>query len=138
MRMCRKTPTCMLLMLALTVFPTAARTLGTKSPLKGMELRVRVQGDTSRLPDFVVSLRREFAERGMNIQLVEHGEDFDYNIVLAQESSIGGAAATVIVLDKSCDFVASVVRSGRFSGKGAFNASAKELAKKIAALRGIQ
>ena len=35
-------------------------------------------------------------------------------------------------------FVTSVVRSGRLSGKGAFNAAAKELAKKIATLRGVK
>src|SRR5579859_5537100 len=115
MKQFKESKTRLLLALVLAVLPTAARTQVTKPPFIGTELRVRVQGDTSRLPDFVVSLRREFAEHGMNIQLTEHGEDFDYNIVLAQESSIGGAAATVIVLDKSCDFVASVVRSGRFS-----------------------
>ena len=47
---------------------------------------------------------------------------------------MGGAAASVIVLDKKGLFVASVVRSGRWSGKGALNAVAKELAKKLAVL----
>jgi len=126
------------LALMLTLVPKAAFAQSVPSPTTASLLKILVQGDTSRLPDFVVSLRREFGQRGMNIQLVEHGEGFDYNIVIAQESSLGGAAAAVIVLDKNCTFVASVVRSGRVSGKGAFNASAKELAKKIAALRGIQ
>lgn len=126
------------LVLLLTLFPDAASAQNVPPDLTAIPLRILVQGDTSRLPDFVVSLRREFGKRGMNIQLIEHGERFDYNIVIAQESSIGGAAAAVVVLDKNCIFVASVVRSGRVSGKGAFNASAKELAKKVAALRGIQ
>lgn len=56
-------------------------------------------------------------------------------MVLAQETSVGGAASAVIALDKDCTFVASVVRSGRFTGKGALNASAKEVAKKMAVLR---
>ncbi|MGH9200702.1 MAG: hypothetical protein ACRD2A_05645 [Vicinamibacterales bacterium] len=102
-----------------------------------LSVRVFVQGDTSRLPDFVDSLRREFSGHGMSMILVERNGEFDYNIVLAQESSIGGAAAAVIVLDRGAGFVTSVVRSGRLSGKGAFNASAKELAKKIAILRGV-
>jgi hypothetical protein len=56
-------------------------------------------------------------------------------IVVAQESSVSGAAAAVIALDSKGLFVASVVRSGRWSGKGAFNASAKELTKKLSSLR---
>lgn len=100
-------------------------------------LRVVVQGDTARLPDFVENLRREFAERGMALSLVNRDTDHDYNIVLAQESSLGGAAAAVVVLDAKAVFVTSVVRSGRATAKGAFNATAKELAKKIAILRGV-
>jgi hypothetical protein len=102
-----------------------------------LQLNVIVQGDTSRLPDFVQSMREAFAERGMKVNLVERGAEYDYNILLAQESSLSGAAASVTVLDRNCTFVASVVRSERWSGKGAFNASAKELAKKIAILKGV-
>lgn len=99
-------------------------------------LRVWVQGDTSRLPDFVESCKREFAERKIDLQIARSDEIFDYNIVVVQESSIGGAAGAVVVLDHRGQFVASVVRSGRWSGKGALNASAKELAKKVAILTG--
>lgn len=98
-------------------------------------VKVFAQGDSSRLPDFIESCKREFKESGMNLQLVRPEESYDYNIVIAQESSLGGAAAAVIALDGKGLFVASVVRSGRMSGKGAFNASAKELAKKLAVLR---
>jgi hypothetical protein len=103
-----------------------------------LELRIFVQGDSAGLPDFVESLRREFGARGITARLIERGGDYEYNIVLAQESALGGAAAAVVVLDRAGGFVTSVVRSGRFSGKGAFNASAKELAKKIAILRGVK
>jgi len=99
-------------------------------------VRIFAQGDSSRLPDFVESCKREFAERGMRLQLVRPEEGYDYNVVVAEESSVSGAAAAVIALDSKGLFVASVVRSGRWSGKGAFNASAKELAKKLSALRG--
>jgi hypothetical protein len=98
-------------------------------------VRVFVQGDSSRLPDFVESCKKEFSGHGMKLQLARPDESYDYNIVVAQESSVGGAAAAVIALDNKGLFVASVVRSGRMSGKGAFNASAKELTKKLAALR---
>ena len=73
----------------------------------------------------------------MKLTLVERGAEFDYNVVIVQESSISGAAAAIIVLDRTSSFVASVVRSGRWTGKGAFNASTKELAKKIPLLKGI-
>lgn len=98
-------------------------------------VKVFAQGDSSRLPDFIESCKREFRENKMNLQLVRPDEGYDYNIVVAQESSVSGAAAAVIALDGKGLFVASVVRSGRWTGKGAFNASAKELAKKIALLR---
>jgi len=99
-------------------------------------VRVLAQGDSSRLPDFIEVCKREFSEHGMTLQLVRPDESYDYNIVVAQESSLwGGAAAAVVALDNKGLFVASVVRSGRVSGKGAFNASAKELAQKIALLR---
>jgi len=98
-------------------------------------VKVFAQGDSSRLPNFIESCKREFKEKGMDLKLVRPDEGYDYNIVVAQESSVSGAAAAVIALDGKGLFVASVVRSGRWSGKGAFNASAKELAKKIALLR---
>jgi hypothetical protein len=98
-------------------------------------VKVFAQGDSSRLPDFIESCKREFKGKGMDLQLVRPDEGYDYNIVVAQESSVSGAAASVIVLDNKGLFVASVVRSGRWSGKGAFNASSKELAKKISLLR---
>ncbi len=127
-----------LVWLLLGLFSVSHFSQSANSRATSIELRVFVQGDTSRLPNFVESMRREFGEQGMRVELVERGIEFDYNIVLAQESSMGGAAAAVVVLDKGCNFVASVVRSGRLSGKGALNASAKELAKKIALLRGVK
>jgi len=103
---------------------------------KGQDtVRIFAQGDSSRLPDLIESCKREFSEHGMKLQLVRSGEPYDYNLVVAQESSISGAAAALLALDSKGIFVASVVRSGRWSGKGAFNASAKELAKKISLLR---
>lgn len=105
-------------------------------PPTSATLKITVQGDTSRLPDFIASLRREFAERSVNIDVVSKSGGWEYDVVVAQETTFGSAAAAVIVLDRDCNLVASVVRSGRFSGKGALNACAKELAKKIVALRG--
>ena len=93
-----------------------------------------MQGDSSRLTDFVEECQREFASHKLKLQLVPFDSDFQYNIVIAQESSMAGAAAAVIAVDKKGLFLASVVRSGRMSGKGALNASAKELAKKLAVL----
>ena len=107
--------------------------LGQSTP-ETKTVRVYVQGDSSRLADFVEQCKREFADHKLSLQLVPFDGDFQYNVVIAQESSIGGAAAAVIALDRKGIFVASVVRTGRMSGKGALNASAKELAKKLAIL----
>ncbi len=100
----------------------------------GATIRVFVQGDSSRLADFAESCKREFANRGLKLQLVPSDGDYQYNVIIAQESSVSGAASAVIALDRKGVLVASVVRSGRLSGKGALNASAKELAKKLAVL----
>lgn len=93
-----------------------------------------VQGDSSLLPNFVEECKREFAKQGLSLQLTSFDEGFQYNIVIAQESTFGSAAAAAIVIDKKGRFIASVVRSGRMSGNGALNATAKELAKKLAVL----
>jgi hypothetical protein len=93
---------------------------------------VHMQGDSSRLANFVEEFQREFSNHRLKLQLVQFDRDFQYNIVIAQESSVGDTAAAVIALDKKGLFVASVVRSGRMSGNGALNACAKELAKKLA------
>ena len=93
-----------------------------------------MQGDSSRLADFVEECQREFPNHGLKLEIVSFDSDFQYNIVVAQESAMGGAAASVIALDKKGLFVASVVRWDRWSGKGAPNAVAKELAKKLAVL----
>lgn len=97
-------------------------------------VRAFVQGDSNLLVDFVDQCQREFADHGLKLQTVPFDGNYDYNIVIAQESTLGSAAASVVVLDKKGLFVTSVVRSGRLSGKGALNAVAKELAKKIAVL----
>lgn len=120
-----------LVVLVLLTISTIAAAQSSTTP---KPVSVFVQGDTSRLADFVESCQREFADRGLKLQLVSSDAEFQYNVVIAQESSVSGAAAAVVALDRRGVFVASVVRSGRMSGKGALNASAKELAKKLATL----
>lgn len=108
----------------------------TPSPPRHSAIRVFLQGDTSRLSDFAESCQREFAQRNIDFKIARSDEQYDFNFIVVQESSMSGAAGAVIVLDRKGIFVASVVRSGRWSGKGALNASAKETAKKVAVLMG--
>ncbi len=61
-------------------------------------IRAFVQGDSSRLADFVERCQHEFPNHGLRFQGVPFDGDFDYNIIITQESSLGGAAASVIVL----------------------------------------
>jgi hypothetical protein len=99
-------------------------------------IRASVQGETNLSAPFVEAFRRELAEERLRLEIVPRShEALDYNIVLAQETGMSGAAAAVIALDPDGDVVASVVRSGRLSGKGAMNACTKEIAKKIATLK---
>jgi hypothetical protein len=97
-------------------------------------VKVYVQGDTSGVALFVEASRREFAKHGMTFQPVPFEGDFEYNIVIAQELEFKEATASVVVLDRKGLLLTSVVRSGRLSGKSAFNATARELAKKMAVL----
>ena len=124
---------CLVVLLAVVYcLPSISQNMSSAAPHS--VLRVWVQGDTSRLSDFVESCKREFGERNIDLQIARSDETFDYNIVVVQESSVSGAAGAVVVLNQKGQFVASVVRSGRWSGKGALNASAKELVKKMAIL----
>jgi hypothetical protein len=79
---------------------------------------VFVQGDTSRLADFVESCRREFADRGLKLQLVSSDGEFQYNVVIAQESSVSGAAAAVVALDRKGVFCRVRCAVGENVGKG--------------------
>ena len=102
----------------------------------GIPVRVSVQGETNLAPQFVQTLKQEGRAAGLDVSVVERSTDqIDYRILLAQESTIGSAAAAVIVLDRDGNIAASVVRSGRLSGKGAINACTKEVVKKIAILK---
>jgi hypothetical protein len=94
------------------------------------------QGETNLRTDFIQQLKREGTELGLTIQVVERSNTArEFEVILAQESSMGGAAAAAIVLDRDGVVVTSVVRSGRLSAKGSMNACAKEIAKKLAVLR---
>ena len=44
-------------------------------------VRVFAQGDSSRLPNFIESCKKEFNDNGMILQLVRPDEGYDYNIV---------------------------------------------------------
>jgi hypothetical protein len=126
------TPKDLLVLLFVLSLPLNSQTgESTRAP---SVLKVWIQGDTSRLADFVGSCKQAFQEQGVDFQVASADSAFDYNVVVVQESSISGASGAVIALDGKGRFVASVVRSGRWTGKGALNASAKELAKKIVIL----
>lgn len=117
--------------------PRPGQKTTTPPPASGTQkvIKIFVQGDSSRMPDFIEECQKEFATQGLKLQVVNTiTEDYKYNVILAQETTYAGAAAGVIALDKKGVFVASVVRSGRVSGKSALNSASKELAKKIEVL----
>jgi hypothetical protein len=81
-------------------------------------VKVYVQGETRGVALFVDASQREFAKHGMKFQPVPSEGDFEYNIVIAQELEWKEATASVVVLDRRGFLLASVVRSGRWSGRG--------------------
>ncbi|HEX2594739.1 MAG TPA: hypothetical protein VHL34_24765 [Rhizomicrobium sp.] len=99
-------------------------------------LTVAVVGESNLKAKFIESLRESASGERVQIDIKPRTDaTLDYTVIIAQESSLGGAAAAVIAMDKAGDVAASVVRSGRMSGKGALNACAKELIKKLKVLR---
>ena len=99
-------------------------------------VRVAVQGENNLVPNFIAAFKSESRDLGIVVDVVNRGDAaLDYNIVIAQESTVGSAAAAIVALSPAGDLVMSVVRSGRFSGHGAINACAKELAKNIAVFK---
>ncbi len=125
------------LMLAAAVLQPGGWSQQASTPKAPALVKVTVQGASNLLADFIKNMEREFDKQGMKLELVQRGGASDYNIIVSQDSSFEGAAAAVIALDKNCNLIASVIKADRLSGKGALNASAKELAKKIAVLRKI-
>jgi hypothetical protein len=98
-------------------------------------LRIAVTGESNLRTKFVESMKDAGRDFGLSVEIIpKSDEGRNYTIIIAQESSLGGAAAAVIALDRDGEVAASVVRSGRLSGSGAMNACAKELAKKLAVL----
>jgi hypothetical protein len=99
-------------------------------------LRVSIQGETNQLTSFVEDFKAASSLLGLRVEIVpRRSAGIDFQIIIAQETSLSGSASAVIALDPNGDLSASVVRSGRLTAGGALNACAKELAKKIAVLR---
>lgn len=107
----------------------------TPAPSQRISLRrtvaALIQGDWTD-EDFVAELRSAFAAEGIDLQAVERGTPYDYNIILTREKTSTGPAAAVVVLDSSGKLLVSAARSG-FRSKGAASGAAEEAAKKFAA-----
>lgn len=95
---------------------------------------IAVTGESNLRLNFVDQLRSAAKDAGIVFELATRDDNPTYTLIIAQETTLGTAAAAVIALDKSGEVSFSVVRSGRLSGKGALNACAKETAKKLAVL----
>lgn len=123
------------LIVAITLFGSFVLPLGVFAD-GSATLHVAVVGETDLKTAFISSIREAARAESMEVAVVPRNDaDLDYTLIVAQESSIGGAAAAVIALDKAGDVAASVVRSGRLSGRGAINACAKEMIKKLDIIR---
>jgi len=92
-------------------------------------MRLYVQGDPNRLADFIRVLRGELRVAGIDVEVVQRGEPYDYNVVFVQTE----AEAAAIALDREGVLVASAVDSA-IRAKGATEGSARALAKRITAI----
>lgn len=121
--------------LMLAVCLASFSTVGLSQSGAPPTVSIVIRGETNLRASLVEALRSEANSAGLDLRVVDWRTPHDYTVILAQETSMAGAAAAVIALDADQEVVASVVRSGRLSGKGAMNACAKELVKRLVALR---
>jgi hypothetical protein len=110
--------------------PATARTIAPAPAIARRELRLSVSGDAKHAADAIAALRTELQAAGVRGTVVQPGDTYDYRIVFAEGDRNAGAA---IAIDASGNVVATAVRAG-FTEKGAAEASARDLAKKLIAL----
>jgi ABC-type sugar transport system substrate-binding protein len=134
-----KVPRCLLALLGVLALSSQLSAgildIQAQAPPPTTAIAISVIGESNLKTDFVDALKEAAKEVGLKFEIVPRTDESRmFTFAIAQESTLGSAAAAVIVLDRSGDVAMSVVRSGRFSAKGAFNACAKELVKKLASL----
>lgn len=91
--------------------------------------RLFVQGDFNRLADFIDTLRVELRGLGVAAEVVQRGDNYDYNIVFVQTDTNAAAVA----IDPHGLLVVSAVDTA-FRAKGATEGSARKLARLLAPL----
>jgi hypothetical protein len=117
-----------ILVVALCVASFGPATAQTAKPL-----RIAVSSSSVQLKTwFIEDLKTAQPEAGLSIEFVDRTDARRDYLVLVHQ--IGGMANVVIALDRSGEVAASVVHSGWISGKGVMEASAVELAKKLASI----
>lgn len=95
-------------------------------------LRISVIGVGNLPAWFIEDMKSAQAEAGLSLEFVPRSDDrLNYVITVNQ---IGSLANVVIALNPGGEVAASVVKSGRISARGVMEDSARELAKKLAAL----
>lgn len=110
-----------------TARPPAAVTAPTSA---ARELRLVVSGDAKHAADAITALRAALQATGQRVTMVPASAPYDYRIVFAEGERHAGAA---IALDADGHLAAVVVRDA-FTDKGAAEAAARDLARKLAAL----
>ena len=102
-------------------------TVGDERPASNDgSIRLFIQGDLNRLADFIQTLRSELQAAGKTVDVVQRGEEYEYNIVF----TLADTTASAVVLDRHGVLVASVLDSG-FRVKGVTEGAARKLAKRI-------
>ena len=95
-------------------------------------LRIAFAGSTTLTSRFSESIKLAGPDVGLSFEVVPFAnQDRDYLIAVTQVSGIAHAA---IAVDRRGEVVASVAHAGRLAARGASEASARELARKLAEL----
>jgi hypothetical protein len=109
------------------------------SAASAQEYKVKLSGSGEDRKTLLQKLNENGKDQGVSFVDVDSG--YAYRVAIYAESAKasdfmlgGGADASAIILDTSCEVVFVVTRGGRATKGGAVNALSKELAKKFKAM----
>lgn len=105
--------------------------------LLAADIKVKIEGDLNDSMQLLQSLNEAGKGHDLHYKLVD--SDFDYRIATYSEpfkaygliASNGAANASAAILTKDCKLLFIVSRNGRGTQKGALNAVAKEIDKRL-------
>jgi hypothetical protein len=113
----------------------AALVLSLMAPAATKPVVLFIEGDSSVIPKFVNLCRQMGPEYGLDFRFVDKREDpYEYRVILSAEGSgtWNFAQGNIVVLNPEAKVIFTVIRSNRWTAKGATSALTKEFVKVMA------